>query len=280
MEGSCLCGDHAFAVEGALQLMHHCHCGFCRKSHGSAFSTMAGVEAGRFRWLRRGGTGAFQSSPELARQFCTRCGSPLPVETADSLVFLQAALLEGDPGVRPQAHIFVASRASWFAIEDGLPTFDAYPPGFEAAVFDTRAPLDPEGLGVRGSCLCGRVRYVIDGEVITARHCHCSRCRRARGAAHASNLVVAAPAVRFTAGAEALSRYAVPEARFFAHTFCGGCGASMPHVDEGRDIAIVPMGGLDDPPPVTPREHIWVGSRAPWYEVPGPLPQRPEGPTA
>jgi hypothetical protein len=272
VEGRCLCGAQAFQAEGPLELMHHCHCGYCRKSHGAAFATAVGVPAAGFRWARRGPIGAFESSPGFAREFCATCGSPLPARPPGDLVFVPAGCLDADPGVRPVAHIFAGSKAPWFEIEDGLPAFEAYPPGFDAPVFESRPPLDPPG-SLRGSCLCGDVRCVVEGTPILARHCHCSRCRRERGAAHASNLVAPAEAVRFTGGAERLREYRVPDARFFTHTFCGRCGSSMPRIDPGRGIAIVPMGGLDDAPPVRPREHIWVGSKAPWYDIPGDLPR-------
>jgi hypothetical protein len=277
IEARCLCGAQVFELEGTLGLMHHCHCGYCRKSHGAAFATMVGVPAAGFRWAKRGPAGSFESSPGFAREFCAACGTPLPARPPGDRVFVPAGCLDGDPGVRPVAHIFAGSKASWFDIEDGLPSFEAYPPGFDAPVFESRAPLDPPG-GVRGSCLCGDVHYVVEGAPIVARHCHCSRCRRARGAAHASNLVVPADAVRFIGGLEQLREYKVPEARLFTHTFCGRCGSSLPRIDRGRGIAIVPLGGLDDAPPIRPREHIWVGSKAPWYDIPGDLPRYEDAP--
>jgi hypothetical protein len=61
------------------------------------------------------------------------CGSSLPVPNPDAAnFFLPAGTLDEDPGVRPAAHIFVASKAPWLEISDDLPQFDEYPPGFEA----------------------------------------------------------------------------------------------------------------------------------------------------
>src|SRR5207249_12306987 len=90
--------------------------------------------------------------------------------------------------MRPQAHIFVASKAPWHEIADGLPRFDAFPPGMGEAVPSERRS-EPVAGKARGSCLCGGVAYEIGGSVAgPIANCHCSRCRKARAAAHASNL--------------------------------------------------------------------------------------------
>ena len=133
---------------------------------------------------------------------------------------------------------------------------------------------------VRGSCLCGEVGYEIEGPFAAFRHCHCSRCRKARGAAHASNLFVAADRFRWTRGEDRLDAFKVPDARFFTHTFCRTCGSSLPRVDPDRGIAVVPAGTLDDDPGVRPTEHIFVGSKAPWFEIADDLPRYGERPPA
>jgi hypothetical protein len=194
----------------------------------------------------------------------------------DGRVFLPAGGLDGDPGVRPLAHIFVGSKAPWFEIADSLPRFDAYPPGIDAAVLPD-PPQTPRPAGAtRGSCLCGAVAYEITQPPRLARYCHCSRCRKQRAAAFAANLVAPAGGVRFRRGEAGLCSYKVPEARFFTHVFCGICGSSQPRIDPSRDIAVVPMGSLDDDPGVRPREHIFVGSKAPWDAIADSLPRYAE----
>ena len=128
---------------------------------------------------------------------------------------------------------------------------------------------------VGGSCLCGGVRFEVTLPFTRAIHCHCSRCRKARGTAHATNYVVPLSGIAFTRGAELLTTYRVPEAQYFAHVFCSSCGSSMPRLDEVRGIAIVPMGGLDDDPGVRPQNHIFVDSKAPWHEILDDLPRYP-----
>jgi hypothetical protein len=275
--GQCLCGAHRFRLEGDLVAMHHCHCGYCRKSHGAAYATVVGVDEDKIVWEAQGDTIVYEARAGYARKFCAHCGSPLPAAGADMPAFVPTGLLEGDFGERAGFHIFVASKAPWFEIEDDLPAFDAFPPGFDASPSEARENPDPPD-GVRGSCLCGDVRYVISGPAIVARHCHCVRCRRARGAAHASNLIVDIGDFRWTAGEDQVRSYKIPDARYFTQAFCQNCGSSAPNVDHERAIVIVPMGGLDDPPPALPLEHIWVDSMAPWHRIDDDLPRHPEGP--
>ena len=73
-------------------------------------------------------------------------------------------------------------------------------PEFEGAVPTERPALDPPPPGVvRGSCLCGDVAFELRGKPLRMTNCHCSRCRRGRSAAHATNLVY--PLDAFTLGA-------------------------------------------------------------------------------
>ncbi len=272
----CLCGAVVWDIDGPVEFMSHCHCARCRKAHGAAFATVVAGPADRFRLQGAEHVVRWESSPGLSRCFCGRCGSVVPGNPVDGLVFLPAGNFDDDPGVRPVAHIFVASKASWFEIHDSLPRFDAYPPGIDATVLPDRAPLDPAGAGTRGSCLCGSITYVLDGKLLRCANCHCSRCRRTYSAAHASSLVAVPEALRFTRGEDLRVTYKVPEAKYFTHVFCRTCGSSMPRVDAGRGIAIVPMGTLDDDPGIRPQYHIFVGSKAPWYTLADALPQHAE----
>ncbi len=258
-----------------MRLMSHCHCSRCRKAHGAAFGTYVAVAADQFRFLDARHVTRWESSPGFFRNFCGRCGSVVPGDPVEGTVYIAAGNFEDDPDCRPLMHIFVASKAPWFDIADDLPRFDAYPPGIDAPVLPDRAPIDPAG-APRGSCLCGGISYVVTGEQRECRNCHCSRCRWARSAAHASNLFTASDGVRFTRGENLLVSYKVPDAQHFTHVFCRMCGSSMPRIDKNRGLAVVPMGTLDDDPGVRPQVHIFVGSKAPWYEIADDLPQHAE----
>ena len=280
VRGSCLCGDVAWEATGPLEFMSHCHCSRCRKTHGAAFATFIVCPAAAFRLVRgRERIERYESSPGLFRPFCGRCGSVVPDgEPRQGLVGVPAGPFDDDPGARPLAHIFVPSKAPWFEIRGDLPSFGAYPPGFDAPVLADLPPRDPEGGHTRGSCLCGAVAYVVEGAPLRCWNCHCSRCRKARAAAYASNLFTPADGLRFTRGEDHLVTYKVPEARFFRQLFCRSCGSPMPRIDRERGFAVVPMGSLDDDPGMRPERHIFAASKAPWYEIPDDLPQHAEYP--
>ena len=128
VRGSCLCGDLAWQAEGPFQLMSHCHCSICRKSHGTGFGTAVAAPATGFRVVRgESGIARYESSPGNFRSFCPRCGSML-WNGAGEHVFMPAGCLDDDPGARPQMHIFVGSKAPWHESTDSLPRFDASAP--------------------------------------------------------------------------------------------------------------------------------------------------------
>jgi hypothetical protein len=273
LTGSCLCGDVAFEIEGPVEPLSHCHCSMCRKSHGAAFASYIAAPKSGFRWLR----GAerirrYESSPNAWRPFCSRCGSSLPAapEGMDR-VFVPLGLLADDPKVAPSHHFFIGSKAPWYEIADGLPQFDEYPPGIGEAIPSPRK-TEPTPEAVRGGCLCGAVAYEtprpVTGPIV---FCHCSRCRRARASAHNANLFVNLDRFRWLRGAERVETFKLPEAERFTQAFCKDCGSPVPHVGVTR--VVVPAGSLDDDPGVRPGLHIFVASKAPWFEIHDDLPR-------
>ena len=126
IRGSCLCKRVRFEIRGKFGPTSHCHCSMCRKATGAAFGTYGEVRADNFRVvageeliLR------YKSSPGVERTFCARCGSTLQFISEKNSGFVEVALgtLDDDPGVRATRHIFVASKAPWFEITDGLHQF-------------------------------------------------------------------------------------------------------------------------------------------------------------
>jgi len=117
---------------------------------------------------------------------------------------------------------------------------------------------------LRGSCLCGVVSYEIKAPFLRFAHCHCSRCRKATGSAHASNLYVSPAQFKWTSGHDHVMRFDLPVARSFATTFCKHCGTPLPHhTRSGREI-VVPAGSLNDEPSLRPQAHIFWDSRPSW----------------
>ena len=133
-------------------------------------------------------------------------------------------------------------------------------------------------MGVKGSCLCGEVRFEMTGPPLGVNHCHCSRCRKARGTANATNLFLRIDGFAYLSGTELLTEYKPKGAVRFTHAFCKVCGASMPRIDRALGIAIIPMGAFDDDPGIRPQRHIFVSSKAAWDEIHDDLPQFTEAP--
>ena len=126
--GSCSCGQVRYEFDGPADRMEHCHCPRCRKSQSAPFSTLTFIASERFRWLGGKDSPVHFEVPESDHyqvSFCRSCSSPLAVLHDESVgVGLPAGSIDQDPGIRPQAHVRVASKASWVKITDDLPQFD------------------------------------------------------------------------------------------------------------------------------------------------------------
>ncbi|MEX3009038.1 GFA family protein [Hoeflea sp. TYP-13] len=130
LKGSCLCGQIRYKILGPLVGVLNCHCSMCRKSHGAAFRTRAAVKRADFQYLEGENLlTRYQSSPGEHRTFCSVCGANIVTEFDADQEWLGFALgtLDDDPGVKPQRHIFVGSKAPWHDITDDLPQWQAMP---------------------------------------------------------------------------------------------------------------------------------------------------------
>lgn len=278
--GKCLCGDIRYTLDGPFLSMSHCHCSRCRKHHGSAFLTEVAAPASAFRWQQgMDRLASYTSSPGFQRTFCPRCGSTMPsIEASAEAIFVPAGNLDGDPQVAPKMHIFTASKAPWYAITDDLPQHETCPPGYDVPIIE-RPSLSARAMAgsCRGSCLCGRVSFRFTGRPLAMRNCHCSRCRLSRAAAHATNLFVAPDAFEWIEGEERVRVFDLPGAERFGANFCGDCGSLVPRLSTVAGWNI-PAGSLDDDPGIAPDQHIFAGSKAPWFDIHDSLVQHDEYP--
>ncbi|APR86188.1 Gfa-like protein [Minicystis rosea] len=134
-------------------------------------------------------------------------------------------------------------------------------------------------LTFHASCLCGQVRWEVDGPlrqpdpadsplaVLAMSHCHCGRCRKAHGAPYATYLAVSARRFRITHGHDHIARFASSPA--MARAFCDVCGSVVPDGSVSAEgFAAMPAGPFDEDPGLTPMCHIFVASKAPWVTLP------------
>jgi hypothetical protein len=137
--------------------------------------------------------------------------------------------------------------------------------------------MSDEQLLVRGSCLCGSIRYEVMGPLRGALNCHCSMCRKAHGAAFRSRAAVRRADFQFTQGESLLSRYESSRGNY--RCFCSRCGSPLvSFFDADPNTIGLPLGALDDDPGVRPGCHVHVASKAPWYEITDELPRFDEVP--
>jgi hypothetical protein len=121
-----------------------------------------------------------------------------------------------------------------------------------------------------GGCQCGAVRYKVADEFIYAANCHCSRCRAATGSAFKPLAGIEREKLRITAGANSIAVFGEADGN---DTRCKRCGSFLYSVVRNGEFVHVAMGSLVDAPTIRPTEHIFVGSKAPWFAITDDLPQ-------
>ena len=126
--GRCLCGRLEYEVADAFEYAMNCHCSQCRRTTGSAFKPLAGIEASKLV-LRRGAEDALKYGDEGGYDLhCRACGSLLySLVREGRYVHVAMGTLVDEPSIRPSMHIYVGSKAGWFEITDQLAQFDGLP---------------------------------------------------------------------------------------------------------------------------------------------------------
>ena len=119
---------------------------------------------------------------------------------------------------------------------------------------------------MRGSCLCGTIEFEIAGDLPRIYRCHCSLCRKQGGASSSSALIVDAENFRWISGEGRISSYVRPTG--FRSDFCPRCGSPVPNRLRDTPFYWVPAGLLDDGAGLAVGAHLFVGSKAPWDELP------------
>jgi hypothetical protein len=121
-----------------------------------------------------------------------------------------------------------------------------------------------------GKCECGTVRYRVEDAFLYAANCHCSRCRAATGTAFKAFAGIEREKLELTAGRDTLL---VVGEETLNDTRCAVCGSLLFSVVRDGAYVHVALGSLVDTPSIRPTEHIFVGSKAPWFEITDDLPQ-------
>jgi hypothetical protein len=123
---------------------------------------------------------------------------------------------------------------------------------------------------LNGKCECGAVRYRVADEFLYAANCHCSNCRAATGSAFKPFAGIQREKLEVTDGADTLLVWGDESGN---HTRCAVCGSLLYSVVREGAYVHVALGSLVDAPSIRPTEHIFVGSKAPWFGITDDLPQ-------
>lgn len=108
--GGCQCGAVRFRVKGKLGRPSICHCRMCQKQFGSFFSALVTVPEG-VEWVREEPS-YFQSSVNIDRGFCARCGTPLTYRHPDGLE-IAIGTFDDRSDLAPQVQVNHAFRLPW-----------------------------------------------------------------------------------------------------------------------------------------------------------------------
>ena len=121
-----------------------------------------------------------------------------------------------------------------------------------------------------GQCRCGAVRYEVSDAFLYAANCHCSECRAATGSAFKAFAGIEREKLTITEGLDDIAVFGEEDLN---DTRCAQCGSFLFSVVRDGAFVHVAMGSLTDAPAIRPTKHIFVGSKAAWFEITDDLPQ-------
>ena len=125
-----------------------------------------------------------------------------------------------------------------------------------------------------GGCLCGAVRYRLEGAIEESAYCHCRSCQRQSGAPVVAWFAIAPSALAYTKGKPKGFRASTRATR----EFCGDCGTYLLFREDDPAATLgINTATLDDPAQVPPTFHIWHDSRIAWFETADRLPRYAKG---
>ncbi|MDF1624191.1 MAG: GFA family protein [Pseudohongiella nitratireducens] len=115
-----------------------------------------------------------------------------------------------------------------------------------------------------GQCLCGVVKFQVDGAVSSFHICYCSRCRHSTGTAHASNLFTKPANITWLSGKDCIQRFELESAKSWSKQFCKICGSGLPYINRAGTYLVVPAGSLNEDLGITPDDRIFCEDRRAW----------------
>lgn len=142
--GGCLCGAVRYRVTGPLRDVLLCHCEQCRRTSGHY---VAATRCRRTDLVLDDATGLrwYESSPGIARGFCSTCGSSLFWQRGDAdLTSIMAGTLDAPTGLRISGQIHTAAAGDYYRIDAAVAAAEADGPPPAAPAADPRATFPKE----------------------------------------------------------------------------------------------------------------------------------------
>ncbi len=121
IHGRCECGLVAWEADSEVSDFSHCHCSQCRRLHGAAYATFAGVQADKFRYTAgEEHVKIYASSETNERMFCDQCGSNILVKSKPypEYLYLCMGTVDDYPELPEAYHQYAGSKAPWHEITD------------------------------------------------------------------------------------------------------------------------------------------------------------------
>lgn len=116
-----------------------------------------------------------------------------------------------------------------------------------------------------GSCLCGQVKYEVEGNFESFFLCHCKHCQKDTGSAHAANLFSSSAKLNWVTKTDNIKTFNLPATKH-TRSFCGQCGSAVPSLQMEGKLLVVPAGSLDTMIEISPTAHIFCASKASWED--------------
>lgn len=270
LTGHCLCGAVHYEYQGIPSSLTICHCGMCRRWHG-ALGAYANGSRSEYRLTGEDQIGWFASSSGAERGFCRRCGSKLFWRSATGMD-VAAGTLDQPSGLSTTAHIWVAHKGDYYAIDDKVPQFaESSGNGAPPISGDPRPPLKRDLPSRHGQCLCGAVQLHIRGPMRDVVWCHCGQCLHWHG--HAGGYTASHWEDIEMTGGDALIWYQSSD--MARRGFCGTCGSSLFWEGTHRKHISISAGCLDLPTGLVSGKHIFVEDKPDYYALGDSVPVLP-----
>ena len=115
-----------------------------------------------------------------------------------------------------------------------------------------------------GGCLCGAVRYEVEGSSVIIAHCHCVACQRVTGAGHSTGAMFPDSKVRLT-GRIGEYTYDSEHGNRVTKVFCPVCGSPiLGHNTAMKGHVTMSLGTFDDSSDMKPQVAIFTRNQKPW----------------